>query len=167
MPYLFSHLSQAFVHRNTFAFVRQNNVFSFYSHLRRFVRVSLHERGAQCSTSHFVSSLPCLRTLFPVHVRPRSCVNVKCALNLLRRCHRLSRRLPPVVHAALQCFQHALGWDRIGVVVITHPFSTLSPTTLHPAQQNPETRKQTKIQNRTHMTVHLHVTTHNSWRVCQ
>ncbi len=127
MPYLFSHLSQAFVYWNTFAFVHQHNVLSFYSCLRHFVHVSLHKCSAQCSTSHFVLSLPCLRTLFPVHVHPHSSVNVKYALNLCH-CHRLSRHVTPVVHAALQCFQHALGWDRIGVVAITHPFSTLSPT---------------------------------------
>src|SRR6266702_4123348 len=89
VPYLFSHLSQAFVHRNTFAFIHQNNILSFYSHLCHFICVSLHECGAQCSTSHFVSSLPCLHTLFPIHVHPHSSVNVKCALNLLRHCHRL------------------------------------------------------------------------------
>ena len=128
VPYLFSHLSQAFVYQNTFAFVHQHNVLSFYSRLRCFVHVSLHERSAQCSTSHFVLSLPCLRTLFPVHVRPRSSVNVQYALNLLHHCHRLSQHVTTVVHAALQCFHHALGWDQIGVVTITHPFSTLSPT---------------------------------------
>jgi|SRR6266702_4987953 len=127
VPYLFSHLSQAFVHCNTFAFVHQNNILSFYSHLHHFIRVSLHERGAQCSMSHFVSSLPCLRTLFPVHVHPCSCMNVKCALNLLRHCHHLSRCYVMVgTFARLE--QRSLVQLTKQIRAVTCGFRVISPT---------------------------------------